>query len=107
MVRKNSELFLSKNYIIENGVLVAPWDCKNDELVTLCGKCHEIVHEKEIVQIFERINDILYTTNKFNLCPKCFGEGYILEFSHVQNGVCFMCSGKGVFTRSNLTNKLQ
>ena len=27
------------------------------------------------------------------MCYKCNGTGYIREFSHVQNGVCFACGG--------------
>lgn len=26
-------------------------------------------------------------------CPKCLGKGSIAAFSHVANGVCFMCKG--------------
>ena len=28
-------------------------------------------------------------------CCKCSGTGYIKGFSHIQNGVCFTCSGSG------------
>lgn len=30
-----------------------------------------------------------------NECSKCGGEGYIPQFSHIQNGVCFQCEGTG------------
>jgi hypothetical protein len=33
-------------------------------------------------------------------CPKCCGKKTINGFSHVENGVCFQCSGSGVITLS-------
>lgn len=30
-------------------------------------------------------------------CPKCSAKGHIRGFSHVANGVCFMCGGSKVF----------
>jgi len=26
-------------------------------------------------------------------CPRCNGEGGIVEFAHVSNGICFLCKG--------------
>jgi hypothetical protein len=32
-------------------------------------------------------------------CPKCSGKGGIVQFAHVQNGICFMCGGtKTIFS---------
>jgi len=28
-------------------------------------------------------------------CPKCSGTGRIRAFSHIENGVCFLCAGNG------------
>jgi uncharacterized protein involved in tellurium resistance len=33
-------------------------------------------------------------------CPKCCGNKTISGFSHIENGVCFQCSGSGVITLS-------
>ena len=30
-----------------------------------------------------------------NKCNRCKGEGYITEFKHIQNGICFACNGSG------------
>lgn len=30
-----------------------------------------------------------------NVCPKCDGRGYIQEYGHIANGVCFKCNGSG------------
>lgn len=41
-----------------------------------------------------------YTPQKdySHACPKCGGNGYIREYSHVSGGICYACNGKG--TRS-------
>jgi len=42
----------------------------------------------------------IYDTFESYECPKCSGQRYIHGFSHVANGVCFLCSGAGhKFTR--------
>lgn len=33
-------------------------------------------------------------------CPKCAGTGHLSEYSHVQGGVCFRCSGTGEYVGS-------
>jgi transcriptional antiterminator Rof (Rho-off) len=37
---------------------------------------------------------------KTTTCPKCCGQKSINGFSHIENGVCFQCSGSGVITLS-------
>ena len=34
---------------------------------------------------------------KDDVCPKCSGTGYVRGYEHVQNGVCFLCGGSGVY----------
>jgi DnaJ-class molecular chaperone len=31
-------------------------------------------------------------------CPKCQGKGTIRAYSHIHNGACFHCSGRGTVT---------
>ena len=33
-------------------------------------------------------------------CPRCLAKGYIDGFSHVLNGICFLCKGDKQITRS-------
>ena len=33
-------------YYVENGKFVEPWDYQVDELVTLCERCHTIIHNQ-------------------------------------------------------------
>lgn len=86
-----------KFYVIENGKMIPPWHYKSDDLMTLCSECHTKLHKDEIVTVFERVNDELIATTQYKLCPRCKGEGYLPEYSHVQNGICFKCTGKRIF----------
>lgn len=29
------------------------------------------------------------------VCPRCLGNGYLGQYSHVQDGICFRCKGSG------------
>jgi hypothetical protein len=31
-----------------------------------------------------------------NICPKCKGQGRLIEYMHNQKGVCFRCWGSGL-----------
>ena len=86
-----------KFYVIENRVLADPWDYKDEDLITVCNKCHEQIHREEKVPIYQRKLKEFVETNEYKLCPRCGGEGYLPEYSHVQNGICFKCEGKSVF----------
>lgn len=33
------------------------------------------------------------------ICPRCNGIGYINSFKHVEDGICFLCEGKGTITQ--------
>jgi 5-methylcytosine-specific restriction endonuclease McrA len=86
-----------KFYVIENGIMASPWDYKDDDLITVCSKCHEQIHLEEKVPIFEKRIKELIETNEYTLCPRCGGEGYLPEFIYHHNGICFQCMGNRVF----------
>lgn len=69
-----------------------PWEYDNDALMTLCNWCHIDIHKTEIIKIYE--NDSLIDFEDLIPCDRCSGTGYLLEYSHVQGGVCFKCGGK-------------
>jgi hypothetical protein len=33
---------------------------------------------------------------KIQSCQRCGGNGYIPEYQHIQNGICFLCWGEGI-----------
>ena len=83
------KLYIDKNY---------PWNYHNDDLETVCHDCHQGIHSRNSIPVYNRdgflIDDRTY-------CNRCDGKGYIRAYNHVQGGVCFKCRGK----RYYLTNK--
>lgn len=78
-----------KHYI--NGL--DPWEYKDSELVTLCEDCHSKVHFEQKVPFY------IFDGNKFVeacyiSCSRCGGAGYLYQYRHVQNGICFRCHGQ-------------
>lgn len=37
------------------------------------------------------------------LCPKCQGKGYLPNYKHVEDGICFLCYGSGIITKEEYT----
>ena len=69
---------------------VYPWLYKDEELITLCSKCHEEEHKNNPPQTLHKdsLKNIPLTT-----CERCDGMGILHEFLHVENGICFKCRG--------------
>ncbi|MCP9757033.1 hypothetical protein EGI26_17880 [Lacihabitans sp. CCS-44] len=67
-----------------------PWEYPNEALTTLCWDCHEDLHKNEKIPHLDINGKIIGTLTP---CSRCFGAGYFPEYNHVQNGVCFECSG--------------
>lgn len=66
-----------------------PWQYPNESLMTVCGPCHQKIHEEETIYVeFDDGNKIELTP-----CDRCDGTGYISRYSHYKNGVCFKCFG--------------
>jgi hypothetical protein len=67
-----------------------PWEYSDDALVALCRICHETHHRnKEIVHLDISGRDI----GKLNPCQRCSGLGYLQQYNHIENGICFLCNG--------------
>jgi 5-methylcytosine-specific restriction endonuclease McrA len=67
-----------------------PWEYPNEALTTLCWHCHEELHENTEVDIYDESGKFI---EKRSPCYKCHGAGSFSEYSHVQNGICFVCNG--------------
>lgn len=89
-----------KYYIIENNELLKPWDYADEVLMTVCHICHSEIHKSENIKIYTRINGNLLNDDQYSLCTRCGGEGYLPEYSHVQNGICFKCNGNRIYNNS-------
>lgn len=70
-----------------------PWEYPNEALITLCNHCHKRRHELDTIIVYR--DDTRCLSKHLSRCSKCDGLGYISEFKHVQNGVCFQCGGRG------------
>jgi hypothetical protein len=82
------------NYYLKDRL---PWDIGYDALETLCPKCHLKRHKKEKIPIYK----IVYGSKKQisttrHICNRCNGSGYLDQYSHVENGICFLCRGNSI-----------
>jgi len=67
-----------------------PWEYAPDALQTLCVECHQKVHEHTHIPVYR--GGVELTNVK--VCDRCNGSGYIPEFSHYMDGICFECDGE-------------
>ncbi|MDD3005871.1 HNH endonuclease [Flavobacterium sp.] len=69
------------------------WDYNDDDLITLCNKCHTEVHDQIVIPWYEIIGGELRKL-PYRPCKRCNGIGYFPEYKNVEDGVCFRCKGK-------------
>ena len=69
-----------------------PWDYDNDALVTLCEDCHRKRHNTSHIPLYDSNKSLI---GNLIQCDRCGGSGYLPQFSHVENGICFKCGGEG------------
>jgi hypothetical protein len=72
-----------------------PWDYPNDALITFCSICHDHLHRTQSVKVYKENRDYFLEELDYEPCTRCSGSGYLQEYDHVQNGVCFRCGGQG------------
>ena len=67
------------------------WEYSDNELISLCSKCHSIVHQEAPVDYFTDESK----TQKLDLTPcyRCGGTGYFPQWRHIESGICFRCWG--------------
>ena len=71
-----------------------PWQIELTALITLCKDCHHKLHKNEIVKLYEIKHGVFVESSHFELyCYRCNGSGYLPQFKHVENGICFACWG--------------
>lgn len=76
-------------YIFQN----EPWEYCDNALITLCQSCHKMVHDILPSIIYTQKGEILKPMN-FTPCIRCHGFGYLSQYNHVENGICFRCRGQ-------------
>ena len=68
------------------------WEYEDEDLVTLCQRCHSKIHEFLPVQTYAYVNGHFKVMN-YTPCQRCNGTGYLPEYNYVENGICFRCRG--------------
>jgi hypothetical protein len=67
-----------------------PWEYPDSALTTLCYSCHKMLHQNQTIPVLDDNNNVI---GEMTCCKRCFGTGWFKEFKHIQNGICFRCSG--------------
>lgn len=74
-----------------------PWIIRYEYLQTLCRPCHTQIHMEQEIPVYEfKNNNKIRVFNSYSICSRCSGTGYLPQFKHVENGVCFKCGGNSV-----------
>lgn len=72
-----------------------PWEIDDSALISLCRQCHYKRHQLESIKVYNKIgNQLALVSHNFMFCHRCFGTGYLPQFRHVENGICFLCNGE-------------
>ena len=88
---KSSELHVHHNYYIKDSM---PWEIDSLALTSLCRQCHSKRHEKENIKVYKEYNGkLIITSHSYLKCPRCNGTGYLPQYKHVEDGICFLCDG--------------
>jgi RNase P subunit RPR2 len=85
----NLGLSVHHNYYIEGK---RPWEYEPSAVITVCPTCHKKIHDTTKIQIYT--NSGLVNTTPVT-CNRCGGSGYLPQYSHIENGICFKCWGAG------------
>jgi 5-methylcytosine-specific restriction endonuclease McrA len=88
-----------KRYVVNR----LPWNYDNKDLITLCNYCHTEEHKANNILVYDEFGKALGDQPD---CNRCAGTGYMPEYRHVQNGICFKCGGSG-FDIKLMTKKVE
>jgi hypothetical protein len=69
-----------------------PWEYDDNAVMALCNTCHFDLHKNQVINVYE--DDSLKKLIELTQCDRCFGSGFLEEFMHYMNGICFKCSGR-------------
>lgn len=70
-----------------------PWEYQPKHLKVLCDLCHKLEHQVNTIYVYK--DESMSEKKVIPICTKCDGSGYIPEYSHIHNGICFECFGAG------------
>lgn len=71
-----------------------PWEIDDLALLSLCKRCHVKRHENDNIYTYKELGSkLVLAKNHFYNCPRCNGSGFLSQFKHVEDGICFLCFG--------------
>ncbi len=81
-------LHVHHKYYIHNQL---PWEYLDKAIITICHDCHFAIHATKKIPVYadDSFKIILY----LDPCIRCNGTGFLQQFRHVENGICFKCNG--------------
>lgn len=85
---KPKYLHVHHKYYLINSL---PWEYPDDALISLCGTCHQNIHDNEDIPVFNDVSKNVKISLK--KCSKCNGSGYISKYYYHMDGICFKCEG--------------
>lgn len=95
-LKKDNSNHIHHEYYLQDKL---PWDIEDLALVTLCHKCHISRHQEMKIPVYKvGYNSKTLVSYEKPSCSRCGGTGYLAQYKHVENGICFKCRG-------NLINK--
>jgi hypothetical protein len=66
------------------------WEYPSTALIAYCSYCHKDFHANNKVDHFDKDGNNI---GELTACGKCASAGYLPEYEHVENGICFDCCG--------------
>ena len=71
-----------------------PWEYVTSALVSLCADCHYRCHQNHKPTIYQEVKPgKCVALAQVTRCCRCNGTGYIAQYKHVEDGLCFRCYG--------------
>ena len=99
------KVYYIKPHILGNMFeFIYPWDYNDNDLMTVCSSCHELIHEREDIPKLIKSN---LENLELTPCGKCNGIGFFPQYHYVQNGICFECNGERYIEMKNERNSIE
>lgn len=70
-----------------------PWQYNDEQLQTLCERCHYQWHQQHQVKVYEQTAHGLVAQQALTPCQRCGGAGRLPQYDYVEAGICFRCWG--------------
>lgn len=76
-----------------------PWEYDPKFLTTLCIDCHRNEHKSKAISTYD--SDAMNMKFENVPCSRCSGTGFLEEYRHFKDGICFACGGQGILVPDN------